>query len=49
MNPGYHEFSKRCPYNKQKEQYNAINKEKMEVEGQVEGQVEGGNEEKPAI
>ena len=29
-NPGYHEYAKKCPYNKQKEEY--ITKDKVEAE-----------------
>ena len=46
-NPGYHEFAKRCPYNKQKEEYTS-NKEKVEEKNdeKVEDKVEEKNEEK---
>ena len=40
-NPGYHEFAKRCPYNKQKEEY-ISNKDKVEekIDEKVEDKVE---------
>ena len=44
-NPGYHEFAKRCPYSKQKEEYTS-NKVEEKIEEKVEDKVEEKNEEK---